>query len=38
MASEFGIILQENRKKLGITQEELADRAKIERTYMSKKV
>jgi transcriptional regulator with XRE-family HTH domain len=36
MASEFGIILQENRKKLGITQEELADRAKIERTYMSK--
>jgi len=36
MESNFGKILEVNRKKIGITQEELAKKTKIERTYMSR--
>lgn len=33
---EFGSELQNKRKVLGISQEELADRAKVHRTYMGR--
>jgi len=32
---KFGIILKEKRKERGLTQEELADRAGIHRTYVA---
>lgn len=36
MENNFGNILEANRKKIGITQEDLAKKTKIERTYMSR--
>lgn len=33
---EFGSELQSKRKVMGISQEELADRAKVHRTYMGR--
>lgn len=31
----FGVLIQERRKRLGISQEELAARAGLDRTYLS---
>jgi len=36
MPIDFGKLLKENRVKVGITQADLAERAKIEQTYMSR--
>jgi len=36
MGIEFNKLLKGNRKKVGITQEKLAEKIKLERTYMSK--